>query len=152
MDAPYREAVATSTGQESGTVAFATPPDDISEIPDGTPLAEIAARYDVTVTRRKVTTAGLPPLPHGPARRYDTARIVKLYAEGHTEEVAAEVGCAGNHRQQVPARGRTWSGTRSATRHRRDSPALPARPNAQGRRGGRGSLQVGCVALVRAGV
>jgi hypothetical protein len=77
----------------------AAPPDDLADIPDGTPLTEIAAHYRVTVAvaRRWVTTAGLPPTPQR-ARwppRYDTARIVKLYAEWRTEvEVAAEVGCA----------------------------------------------------------
>jgi hypothetical protein len=41
--------VTASTGKNPGTVAFAAPPDDLGEFPDGTPIVEIAARYGVTL-------------------------------------------------------------------------------------------------------
>jgi hypothetical protein len=51
-----------------GTVERAARPDDLAEIPDGTPLAEIAVRNGVTVAvaRRWVTAEGLPPVTRRP--------------------------------------------------------------------------------------
>jgi transposase len=81
-----------------GVLATGAAPDDLSEFPDGTSLAAIAARYGVTlaVARRWITGEGLALTrrPGGRPRLFDAAEIVRLYAEGRTQtEVAAAVGC-----------------------------------------------------------
>jgi DNA-binding CsgD family transcriptional regulator len=72
----------------------------LAEIPDGTPLTEIAARFGVTVTvaRRWITAEGLAPLTRRPGARrpraFDVARVVALYLERRTQaQIAAELGC-----------------------------------------------------------
>jgi len=77
------------------------PPPALADLPDGTPLAEIAAAHGepLRTARRwlapddSAATRFRPRTPRQPT--FDPDRIVALYLEGLTQkQVAAEVGCS----------------------------------------------------------
>jgi hypothetical protein len=96
-----------------------TAPSDLGGVPDGTPLTDIAARYEVSIAaaQRLISGRSLQPSSRrrsrSPRRPVDSAAIVNLYVEGYTQkQVAPMLGHAEDtvrrhvHRAGVARQGR----------------------------------------------
>jgi transposase len=72
-------------------VELDAPRDDLDEIPDGTPLAEVPARYGVTIpTVRRWVEAR-----RWPRRHVDVEKIARCYQAGDSiTEIARDLGIA----------------------------------------------------------